>query len=613
MPELFARADWSEMLSLIKHFFWLSIPFLFFAGSAFADDAVLRQLIAEHDVQPLNQQPNINSAKFELGRSLFFDRELSGNRNVSCATCHHPSTSSGDSRALPSGVQGEGLGPLRTQDPDREVVPRNAPEIFHRGNDEWSTLFWDSRVADGGSEVISPAGNQLPAGFDSILQVQAMFPVTSRAEMRGNVGDVDFNGQTNEIAQIANDDFVGIWNALRDRLMAIPAYKEALTNAFPDVPESELGYQHAAKAIAEFEAGAFSPKDSAWDRYLAGDNNALSASAKRGAEHFYSGNCASCHSGSLMTDQEHHNLGIPQLGPGKDETQTDIGRALQTGETADEFEFRTPPLRNVTLTGPWMHNGAYSNLEDVIRHKYDPSKSLQEYDISQLPDHLQSTVKLDQDTIDALMASIDPMLPTGEDLSNEELNDLMAFMAALTTPSADLMLNLTPDEVLSGLDVEEQPPSGIDVLYDPMTGNISFAGRDDVIMDSIFLRISDAEDGSADFEFTMDVAPWLVDPDIVLSNSPDAQSFLDYRTDPTFLFAAGDEIESLLPAGLRGDDISDHFSAVFRLQGSPVLWSANVLSVPEPNAAFLLVAGATVTALFQRRRVQGKEGDVPRR
>lgn len=143
-----------------RSFFGLAIALLILvlSHSTSADETALRQLISDHGLEPISKPQNIDPATFELGRSLFFDRELSGNRNVSCATCHHPSTSSGDSRALPSGVQGHGLGPLRTQDPDREVVPRNAPEVFHRGNEEWNTLFWDSRVAEDGPNLVSPAG-----------------------------------------------------------------------------------------------------------------------------------------------------------------------------------------------------------------------------------------------------------------------------------------------------------------------------------------------------------------------------------------------------------------------------------------------------------------------
>lgn len=573
--------------------------FLFvLCGTLLGEETDLRRLLGNHGIEPLAENSKVNANQFDLGRSLFFDRELSGNRDVSCASCHHPSTSSGDSRVLPSGVHGEGLGPLRTQDADREMVPRNSPEVFHRGNEGWTSMFWDSRLTVDGSDFTSPAGKQLPAGFDSVLQVQAMFPVTSRAEMRGNPGDVDIHGRPNEIADIANDDFVGIWSALRERLMAIPAYRTALTAAFPSVPEAELGYQHAAKAIAEFEKEAFSPNDSAWDRYVAGDESALSDAAKRGATHFYGGDCASCHSGNLMTDQQHHNVGVPQLGPGKDASHLDIGRALETGNEDDMFSFRTPPLRNVTLTGPWMHNGAFTNLEDVIRHKYDPGKSLEEYDNNQLPEHIQPTVKDGTDTLDAIMSTLDPMLPVDKNLSEEKLEDLMAFMASLTSPSADLMLNLTPNEVLSGLAVEQQPDSGMDVLYDPLTGGLSIAGRDDVVMDALFLRISDDANGVAGFEFVAETAPWASDMDIMLSDSSEAQSFLDYRTDPTFLFSAGDEISGLLPVDLLAEEVASHLTAVFRAQGSPVLWSATVQAVPEPDAGAMLLLSSLL--LFSR-------------
>ncbi len=586
----------------VRVFAFSTILVIIFSCATSADgfDAELRQLITDHGLQPIAQSPSSNTPLANLGKSLFFDRELSGNRNVSCATCHHPSASSGDSRALPSGVGGVGLGPDRTQELDREVVPRNAPEIFHRGNSEWTNLFWDSRVAKENEKFKTPAGAQLPIGFEHVLQPQAMFPVTSRAEMRGNDGDLDVNGQVNEIAQIADGDFQGIWAALTNRLMSIPAYKQAFQEAFPEVPEDKIGFQHAAKAIAEFEAAAFSPNDSAWDRYLAGDDTALSAAAKRGAVHFYDGNCASCHSGDLMTDQQHHNLAVPQFGPGKDPNQLDMGRALETGAAEDEFAFRTPPLRNVTLTGPWMHNGAFANLEDVVRHKYNPEDSLTNYDVNQLPEHLESTVKQEQALIDAMTSAIDPLLHN-EELSTEKLNDLMAFMGALTSPSADLMAHSTPDSVFSGLDVERLPDSEIEMLYDPASGDLVLSGNAELELDAIFFRIMDDPGNVADFDFFTGVAPWADDLDIVLSDELDAQSFLDFRSDPKFLFAAGDTIESLLPAGLSEQAISDHLTAAYRVQGSPLLWTTSVTSVPEPSMHAIILAAACTLLLVRRR------------
>ena len=587
--------------------------FLLFSASGHAianeHDTRLRQLIADHGLQSMPEREAANEAVLSLGKSLFFDRELSGNRDLSCATCHHPSSSSADARALPSGVGGHGLGAERTQDAEREVVPRNAPEIFHRGHDEWTSVFWDSRVSEDSGTFTSPAGEQLPNGLNDVLSIQAMFPVTSRAEMRGNDGDLDINGQMNEIAQVPDGDFTGIWSALTNRLMSIPAYRQAFEQAYPELAPEEIGFEHAAKAIATFEIDTFSPNDSAWDRYLGGDNSALSTAAKRGAAHFYSGNCASCHAGNLMTDQEHHNLAVPQFGPGKDASHMDIGLALETGESEDEFKFRTPPLRNLTLTGPWMHNGAFATLEETIRHHYDPETSLEEYDVSKLPEHLRSTLKLDEQTVQALTADLDSMLPIGETLTDSELSDIMAFLGSLTSPSADLMLHITPDSVLSGLEVETLPASELEILYNPEDGSLSLVGNPDLNIDSLFLRIlGDEEVG---FEFATGTAPWTIDPDIVLSDEPDAQSFLDYRADPEMMLSAGDTIASLLPRGLTEDEVSNYLLGAYRVHGSPTLWSAAVASVPEPCGfvltAFLLLAPGTVR---RSRRQVTKPGTV---
>ena len=590
--------------ALLASFIILLVPPLIV--DARADDAAVRNLILDQGLQPM-VVPETNPAKVALGRSLFFDRELSGNRDVSCATCHHSSLASGDARTLPSGVGGVGLGPDRLQQEDREVVPRNAPEVFHRGHQKWTSMFWDSRVAEEGGQFTSPAGDKLPEGFENTLSIQAMFPVTSRAEMRGDDGDNDIHGQVNELAQIADDDLPAIWGALTSRLMAIPAYKQAFQDAYPELPQDQIGFQHAARAIAEFEIAGFSPTDSGWDRYLAGDDSALSPSAKRGAAHFLGGNCASCHSGDLLTDQQHHNLAVPQLGPGKDASHLDIGRALVTSEDEDRFTFRTPPLRNVTITGPWMHNGAYTTLEDAIRHHYAPEESLAEYDINQLPEHLHATLKLDDTMITTLLASLDSKLPTSESLTNDELDDLMAFLASLTSPSADLMLHVTPESVLSGLEVEALPPSEISVLYDPEVGSLIMSGNAELDLDALFLRIIDDNLGEeSGFGFTKGAAPWAGDVDIVLSDEVDAQSFLDYRSDPQWMLSAGDEIHALLPTGLSEAEIGDHLIAAYRVHGSPVLWTADVTSVPEPSAGLAVLLGVLAATAACRRTYQRK-------
>ena len=568
-------------------------------------DAAFRQQLAESGIGPLTPTAKADPNVFELGKSLFFDRELSGNRDTSCASCHHPSLSSGDSRSLPSGVGGEGLGPDRTHGAGREIVPRNSPEIFQRGDSMWTSMFWDSRVSEVNGQFTSPAGPDLPPDLDSVLAIQAMFPVTSRAEMRGNAGDLDVHGAVNEIAHVADADLPGIWQALMDRLLAIPEYQQAFANSFPEVPTGQLGFEHAATAIAAFEREAFTAEDTAWDRYLGGDDNAITESAKRGARHFHGGNCAACHSGNLMTDQQHHNVGAPQLGPGKDpETGLDPGRALETGDTADEFAFRTPPLRNVVLTGPWMHNGAFTSLEDVIRQKFDPVGAMVNYDVTQLDEMLQATVRLDDETIAAVTENLDPLLPIGEELTDDQVDDLMAFLFSLTSPSVDRLSQLVPASVPSGLEVDELPPSEMQVTYNPEDGQLTLDGPDEWSLDALFLRINDDENGAmAEFEFNQGAADWADDLEIVLSDEADAQSFIDYRTEPLFLLANGDTLDSLLPAGLTDTSIDSHLTAAYRIQGSPVLWNADVVTVPEPSSLAMLVLGLICLAVAGTRRV----------
>lgn len=575
--------------------------------SAETPDEILRGLLRDRDVLPLAPVVQEPESLVELGRSLFFDHELSGNRDISCATCHHPSATTGDARAMPAGVGTTGLANFREQSQEREVVPRNSPELFQRGDEAFTTMFWDSRVAIryDQSGLTSPAGDALPEMLEGVLETQAMFPVTSRAEMRGDAGDLDIFGRVNEIALIDDTDLPAMWSALTERLMSIPAYRGAFAEAYPHVPLDDIGFEHAAKAIAAFEKMAFSPRDSAWDRYLAGDNSALTDAAKRGATHFLSGNCASCHSGSLLTDQQHHNLGVPQLGPGKDASGLDIGHALVSGEAADKFGFRTPPLRNVMITGPWMHNGAFTSLEDVLRHHYDPEGSLSDYDVSQLPDHLRDTVKLDQETIKALTATLDPKLPIGDSLTQDQLNDMMAFLFSLTSPSTDLMLEIPPSEVLSGLEVDLLPPSQIGVVYDPGSGALQLVGEADLSLDALFLRIHEDETGqAAGFAFTKGMAPWSGDEDIILSDLADAQAFLDYRASPAFLFGAGDQLTALLPPGLSPGEVTDHLTAAYRIHGYAELWQASVTTIPEPWPTTLLFIGL-MSASLVRRRIAG--------
>ncbi len=427
-------------------------------------DQQLREVLSAQGVAPLDPGPKSDPAKVALGKVLFFDKELSGNRDVSCATCHQPKLGTGNSLSLSIGTGGLGEAPQRLRGAMRMLIPRNAPEIFNRGSSEWHTMFWDGRVLgtyDEGFTHPAEFTQTLPGGLDNILAAQAMFPVTSRAEMRGDPRDYDLAGQVNEVGSTGEKDLAAVWRALTARLVAIPAYRELFAAAYPDVPADELGFEHAANAIAAFEADAFTLLDSPWDRYLNGDNSALSDQAMQGALLFYGkAQCSQCHSGALLTDQKFHNIGVPQLGPGKGRANRyfDPGRARETGKPEDRFAFRTPPLRNVSITGPWMHNGAYLTLEDAVRHHLDPKQAFQSYDQSHLSADVRSETQLKPKIAEELVSKIDPLVAQPLALGDAEVEQILALLDAMTDPSAVDMSHVIPDTVPSGLPVSDALP-----------------------------------------------------------------------------------------------------------------------------------------------------------
>jgi cytochrome c peroxidase len=408
-----------------------------------------------------------SDAKVELGELLFFDKVLGGNRNISCATCHHSLAFWGDGLALPVGEGGQGLGMARNtgvdEDAIHERVPRNAPHIFNIGAFEYTTMFHDGRVTVNPahpSGFDSPAGDDLPAGLDSPVAVQAMFPVTSAAEMAGQAGENDV-ADAAAAGQLAGPG--GAWDLLAQRLQAIPDYLPLFQAAFPgeiNVAE-DITYVHAANAIGAFEATAGRADNSPFDQYLRGDHRALSDLQERGMLLFYGkAGCADCHSGPFQTDHRFYAIGMPQIGPGKGDGlmgHDDFGRERVTGDPADRYKFRTLSLRNVQVTGPWGHDGAYDTLEGVVRHHLDAVDALYSYDRDQaaLPsrpdlDAIDFLVLDDPTSKQALAQAAQADLPPVY-LQEWEIKALIAFLNALTDPAHVDLRRFTPASVPSGL------------------------------------------------------------------------------------------------------------------------------------------------------------------
>ncbi len=442
--------------------------------------------------------------KVELGRLLFFDKILSGNRNISCATCHHPAHASADGVALGIGEGGAGLGPERHVPEGAAVlgrVPRNAPSLRFLGAREFTTLFHDGRVEaapDGPwpSGFWTPAREQLPEGLDNVLAAQAMFPVLSDLEMAGGRGENPV-ADAAALRRFAGEG--GAWDLLADRLREIPAYVALFEAAFPEIDgPTGITFVHAANAIAAFEAAAFRSDDSPFDRYLrSGEPDHLSPAAQRGMALFYGpAGCAACHAGKFQTDHQFHAIAMPQIGPGKGDGTDDsyfratgyparledFGRAPISGDPADRYRFRTPSLRDVALTGPWGHAGAFETLEAVVRHHLDPPASLEAYRLAE--GHLPEIAAVEQAMAEGAAYGHEPVNPARRadfalrdgwvqsraplrarlaaaneravtPLDDAAVADILAFLEALTDPRSREMEHLLPDRVPSGLPVAD--------------------------------------------------------------------------------------------------------------------------------------------------------------
>jgi cytochrome c peroxidase len=437
---------------------WLIVAGLVVAvGVAACGEAApdLASVVTDLGLEPIEATVEADPALVDLGQALFYDPILSGNRNISCATCHHPRFASGDGLSVSIGQGGTGVGTERTM-VDAMLIPRNATEVFNRGATDWHVMFWDGRVAvDPAGGFVTPAGDQLPAGLDNVLAAQAMFPVASAGEMRGNPEDEEIFGEPNEIGEFGDEQYAEIWAALTDRLVAIPGYVALFAAAYPDVPVDALGFQHAANALAAYQATAFDLTDSPWNAYLAGEVDALDEQAVAGAILFLGeAGCASCHAPPLLTDQDFYSLGVPQIGPGKDEeAPEDLGRGRETGDAGDMYAFRTPSLLNVSVSGPWMHDGAFSDLSSVIRHHVDPVASYESYTVDQaVGPSLQFTDRAR--FRDPLLASVSPELAVVPALSDDQIDQLIAFLGALTDPVATDLDALVPASVPSGLPID---------------------------------------------------------------------------------------------------------------------------------------------------------------
>lgn len=250
--------------------------------------------------QPIGEIPvpadnPMSDEKVELGKKLFFDSRLSGNNKLSCVSCHATGAGYGDNRPTFVGFEGH-------------QGARNSPTIINSGY--YNSNFWDGRAGS--------------------LEEQALGPIQSQFEMNQNLDE------------------------LVTELNAVPAYVDEFNNVFNE----KIAAKNIAKAIAAFER-TITITDTRFDRFLAGETNALNKQEIEGMKLFVGkANCLSCHAGQTLTDNSFHNLGM----------EGDDGRFMVTKQEEDKGKFKTPALRGVAHTGPFMHNGSLATLKDVVNY-----------------------------------------------------------------------------------------------------------------------------------------------------------------------------------------------------------------------------------------------------
>jgi cytochrome c peroxidase len=333
-------------------------------------------------------------AKVELGRLLFWDPVLSGPKDVACGTCHHPEFGYAENRDLSIGVTGVGLGHRRRQAAGSSIplVKRNSQTVLNvafsgsgedgRYDPVTAPMFWDVRARS--------------------LETQALEPLKALEEMRGTTYPED-----TAIDEVAK------------RLNSIPEYRRLFAAVFPQ--DRSITAQNLARALAAFQRSLVAT-NAPFDRYMRGDENAMTAAQIRGMRRFERVGCSRCHNGPMFSDYKLHVLGVPDnpLLP-----QSDRG-------AEDRYAFRTASLRNLTFTSPYMHNGLFDSLRDVLEF-YDDVDSRRGGD---------RNINVSREELDPLLRQL-----RGVDDDDE---DLIAFLESLSDPAYDRKV---PPHVPSGLPV----------------------------------------------------------------------------------------------------------------------------------------------------------------
>ena len=276
----------------------------------------------------------ITRAKIELGRQLFFDTRLSSDNTISCASCHHPEDGYGRNTTFGVGVGGQKGG-------------RNSPIAFNRILS--SVQFWDGRAATLEDQAKGPIANPIEMANTHDAAVKTLKGIEGYRLQFESI----FPGKGITIDTVAQ---------------AIATFERALvTGASPaDYYEPHANFvknfRDELKDLDAFKKDDLESYNQYWSLKRASDAHPITASAIRGRELFFGkANCTACHAGANFTDEKYHNIGI-----GMDKPKPDLGRYDQTKIEKDKGAFKTPTVRNISQTGPYMHDGSLKTLEEVV-------------------------------------------------------------------------------------------------------------------------------------------------------------------------------------------------------------------------------------------------------
>lgn len=387
---------------------YLFLALLGFTTGVIADaslDASIRSL----QITPLPDPAPKREALFKAGQRLFHDKNLSGNRNISCVHCHSPQGASADGLPLGLGEGAEGMGDRRQQSQGK-ILDRHTPPLFNLGSGVVQNYFWDARVRKdfrGWWMTPEPALNgptpvlsEVAKTFDSLLAVQAIFPIANHDEMAGQ-GSTATNTET--------------WNETMSRVTQNQIVMGLLQEAYPETTSFNIA--HVGNAIAEFERHEFVANKTPWDLYLRGQKSAMNPRMVKGAKLFIGkANCLFCHQGPHLTTFGTQNIGVPQL------------RFEDQGQ--EDYAFRIAPLRNVGVTAPYMHTGVFTDLRQVIDHYDGAEISFISYVWKHTPPNYREEIRLfsEPSFLVAKAKRLSPMVRRPLNLSSEEKEDLRCFL-----------------------------------------------------------------------------------------------------------------------------------------------------------------------------------------